>query len=347
MKISRTGLDRRNSSKTELIGPKLGLLIQIVDLPKNDSSYDNAAIVVSPNNFKVINKGMLSSVSNECKILWTHEITEFNNLSSKYTSAPLIKEDGNIIVTGVSTITEFDISGLIVNQIESDFTLDDSNISPNISDEGLISLTGPAGNLAFLKNGKIIKIADRGYDVLSPPFYPDNSMLAVFYYNAIYRIDLKGNQIWKNDYKEADMVATINKNNICAVGSKNNKESIIISSSGDIISKYNRPALFSEYSEDEWIALSSDKLAKINNSAEIIWEYKFEEEIKVKWGEPKPIIDKNLNVYALTSKGLLALDKNGNVLYNLKFNLGVPKAFNIIHEEKIALIIGNNLLLIK
>lgn len=340
----RTGFDRRNSSKVKFSGPKIGKLEKAIKLPKFKlNKLSDASIVFSNNNTICVQyKGFLSSITTDGDILWSRSLK-----SKNYT--PPIVINKKIILYSDKKILYLNENGEVVKEYKLyKYTLNVENISPNILNNNKLILNTRCGSVLLLEEEKMEELKDiYGYDILPPAIDSEGSMIFSAYYgNGLIKIDKFGNKIWEINYKEADLIPTINTKNNSAVGSLNLNESIFVSFEGEIIGKYKKASIFSEFLDDEWIALSEDGVARVKNNGEIIWEYKFKENIRLKWGSNQAIVDKELNTYVINKNLLVGLNKYGDEILKFKFFKDEPKYFSIIKDGICAVIVDNKLKLI-
>jgi len=192
---------------------------------------------------------------------------------------------------------------------------DDSGCAPNVTAMGQILHSSINGEIWCVDMSDAREVGCYGYDVLPPAIYPDNSLaIAGYYGDGFCRVSLDGQMIWKTDFKEADMLPTINQDNIAAVGSKNENKSEFFSPTGALLGMYARAAVFAEYSPDSWIARSNKWVAKVTVEGNEYWKHPLCDETN--WGHSQPIVDSEGRIYLIDDGKLLCLSGDGEIVFS-------------------------------
>ncbi|NDY73087.1 PQQ-binding-like beta-propeller repeat protein [Desulfobacter hydrogenophilus] len=256
----------------------------------------------------------LSAISIDGKILWSVRLRDAENKRPQHCSLPVALEDGACLVALSDSICVYDANGHRVFQ-EQIFLPDDSGCAPNITKAGQILYSSINGEIWCVDSMGVREVGCFGYDVLPPAIYPDNSLaIAGYYGDGFCRVSLDGQMVWKTEFKEADMLPTINQDNIAAVGSKNDKKSAFFSPNGTLLGTYARASVFAEYSPDSWIARSDKWVAKLTVDGSECWTHSLRDDTNL--GHCQPIVDSEGRIYLLDDGKLLCLTGEGEIVFS-------------------------------
>jgi hypothetical protein len=163
------------------------------------------------------------------------------------------------------------VDGHIDDLVEFQEPMDDSGLPPNITHSGWPVVSSLLGTVYLLGNGRWVAIGDYGYDIVCPALYDDDSLAIAGYYGAGFcRVDLDGTIRWQSQLREADLVPTVNRRQVAAVGSVNYGVSAFFGPDGAQVGHYAQAAVFAAYG-DGWVALSERRLARLAADRTELW----------------------------------------------------------------------------
>jgi hypothetical protein len=268
------------------------------------------------------------------------EVEDEQRLS--YHSLPTIIGHSNTLITMRNTAAIFDKQGQLVARTEL-LLADDSGLAPNRDLEGIPILTTIDGGVSLWEQDGLHTIGNFGYDIIPVAVFADNSIgVAGYAYKGFCRVDRNGTLIWQTTLKDADLLPTINQQQLSAVGSLNDRCSVIFASDGNPIGTYPHPALFAEYVDGGWIALSQKGIAHLSASGAIQWQHALS---APRWNRHQPLVDRDGHVYAVDEQGIVAFAGNGHKMFEIKLH-AEPGPLFPIKAGVFATVVGDELLFI-
>ncbi|MFT6928222.1 MAG: hypothetical protein ACJAZP_003872 [Psychromonas sp.] len=339
----RTGCDRANRSHVGIPGPDHGNILFEVQLPHNQSEIDyherGGCVVTDTMTLRVAYDRFLSSITLTGEILWSVELPDILH------AFPVALQGGSCLVSLGNTICVYSDSGDCVFQHDIEEQLDDSGVSPNLTDTGDLILGCTDGLVFCLDAMEVKEVVDFGYDILPPAIYPDNSLAISGYHGVGFcRVRLSGQKVWTTDFKCADLLPTINRQNVSAVGSLDDEKSAFFSADGDLLGTYPRAAIFAEYSSQAWIARSHKYLAKLTASGQECWGYKLHDDSN--WGHCQPIVDSQGRIYVVDDDKLLCFSGDGQIVFATDIQGSYWGGLSCIFPGKLAFVGGGKLKII-
>jgi len=347
----RSGFDRGNRSHVPIPGPEKGEIVLEVTLPrlrrkKKPSRYRGGCVISDDATLRVIFDCILSAITVQGELLWSRELKETDGKRCHYCSLPVALQAGQSLVTLQHTIIIVDPQGNILEHIRIHGPLDDSGPSPNITYDHHLIVTCIMGEVLCLQDHHLSEIGCFGYDILPPAIYDDDSLAISGYYGTGFcRVRQDGQKVWTTELHEADLLPTINRQQISAVGSRNDNVSAFVSSDGVIIGKYERASIFAEYSATEWIALSHDYVAKLSIEGNEIWGYPLQ--VESNWRNCQPIVDGVGHIYISTKNSILCLNAQGNELFAVALSEPLQGGLSLIAPGHLACISMGKLCIIR
>lgn len=306
-----------------------------------------ACVVTDTSSLRVICGGTLSAFTIEGHKLWSVELCDENDQHYENWSSPVALKNGACLVAFPDSgcIHVYNEHGKCLEQRTFDNILDLSGCPPNLTDDGHLITSSTSGEVFCSDSIQIKSIGNFGYDIPIPAIYPDNSLAVAGYYGTGFcRIRVSGEIVWSTEFFEADLLPTINKDNVSAVGSLNDNKSAFYSSEGERIGAYNRAAIFAEYSSDTWIALSDQYIAKLTLSGREIWGYHLHDSGV---GNSQPIVDNRGYVYLIDNHHLVCLTEEGELAFKTYVDTNVIDGLCCISTGKIACFTTEKLLIIE
>jgi len=315
----RSGYDQKNRSHVPFTGAEHGKIVHEITLPsarKDDNHGICGSVMSDMMTLRVVCEGILSAISIDGKIIWSIELCEAENKPCEYYSLPVALQDGACLIALSDSICVYNSDGrLVLQQHMPDF--DDTGCAPNITESGQILHSSINGEIWCIEAIDIRAVGCFGYDVLPPAIYPDSSLaIAGYYGDGFCRASIDGQMVWKTEFKEADMLPTINQDNIAAVGSKNDNKSTFYSPEGKLLGTYDRASVFAEYSPDSWIARSNKRVAKLTVEGKECWKYSLRDDTY--WGRCQPIVDSEGRVYLLDDNQLICFTGEGEIVFSIE-----------------------------
>nr|WP_321466399.1 hypothetical protein [uncultured Desulfobulbus sp.] len=314
----RPGYDQKNRSRVPFPGPECGKIVRQVSLPSSQhgrkSDLQGGCVVTDTMSLRVAYDDRLSAITMDGKILWSVKLRNPGNERPQYCSLPVALENGMCLIALSDSVCVYDCNGNLVFQ-EHIPLADDSGCAPNITDAGQILHSSLNGEIWCIDAMSARDVGCFGYDVLPPAIYSDNSLaIAGYYGDGFYRVSLDGQIVWKTDFKEADMLPTINQEDFTAVGSKNENKSAFFSPQGTLLGTYDRASVFAEYSPDSWIARSNKWVTKVTVEGNECWKHPLSDETN--WGHSQPIVDNLGRIYLIDDSKLLCLSGDGEIIFS-------------------------------
>jgi hypothetical protein len=313
---ARNGYNQENNAFIPYTGAQSGIITKKITLPSSTNLKEGAvsSVVVCDDKFlRVSHKGMLSAIDRDCNIIWSIDI-DFDERHSSIVSL----EGNKTLLYTEDTVLIYDCNGETEFKKVFDVSFDDSSISPNVTTDGYIAI-GSICEDVFLVSKNDFKILDtKGYDIPTPAINKDNKIVVSAYCGlGACCFDTDGNKIYNNSIcKEVDLLPVINSKGITAIGSLNDKCSYFLDKSGNVIHTINVAAVYTEYIDGGWIELSHNRLRRINNNYDEIWNLKIN--MRDINGFYLPVVDKDGYIYLTAEDYFLCIDASGRIKY--KFN---------------------------
>lgn len=349
----RSGGDRRNSSRVQVVGPSEGRIHRRLPLPQPDRAQPErlcgfGGIAVAPDrSLRVAKAGMLTAMSPEGDVLWSRVLLDGRQLP-EYHSAPVALQSGAVVITLQRRSIAVDARGHISSLVRPRHwrQLDDSGPSPNLTRHGALILICPTGDVAYVRRGRWQDIGVFGYAIVPPAVYDDGSLaIAGYSYKGLCRVRLDGTVLWQTPLRDADLLPTLNDQQVVAVGSLNDHLSAFFASDGQQVGNYRRAACFAEYVDGGWIALSKTHVARLTSQGRVVWEQPVEK--RDLWRRsPQPVVDSSGRAYVAATDGLACFGANGTRLFALQMAANQLLGLSIVAEGTLACIVDDDLLLI-
>ena len=352
----RTGYDRRNSSKVPVAGPNTGRVRLRIPLPQTNYSvsedqprrpYPGSGIIVrSDSSLVVANDGILSCWTRGGGLLWSIELLE-QGKPPVFHSAPMALADGSVLVTLKESYVIVDKAGHIKEQIPANNGMDDSGFSPNVTYSGSLISTSMFGDVSVRQSERWEEIGIFGYDILPPAVYDDDSLaISGYAWSGLCRVDLKGDIAWQREHY-TDLLPSLNSHQVVAAGSLDDEKSIFVGPGGEKVGEYGAPAVFAEHSDNTWIALSKDRIARVASDGTVIWGRLLEESNGANWSRTtQPIVDIVGRIYAAIGNAIACYDAQGSAVFTLRESHGRPRAVSLVGEKELAYIVGYECVLV-
>ena len=344
----RFGGDRANRSLLSIPGPHEDPTWRRFPLPTSQAALppdeEPGGIIVMPDEtLRVCHAGMLSAVKLDGTILWQLDLSslmhEYKGWSS---SLPTALQTGETILLMTNTFLMIDTSGSIRRKDEL-ACADDSGFPPNLTYSGLPVASGITGEVYVLKENMWQEIMCRGYDIVTPAIYPDNSLaVAGFAGPGFCRTSIEGEIQWTTHLKLADLLPTLNHEHIAAIGSLNEKCSAFFRANGEQIGEYPYPATFAVYPDGGWVALSKRRLARLTLEGQELWGREICRGNGLSFVE-QPIVDKDGFVYIRQKESFLCCDPQGRTAFEVKLPASSQGPLSIIAPRVMAYVMDNEL----
>jgi hypothetical protein len=204
--------------------------------------------------------------------------------------------------------------------------MDDSGPSPNVTRSGVPILSTIAEGVFAWEPDGLRRIGVFGYDVVPPAIYDDDSLAIAGYAGSGFcRVGFAGERRWTTELREADLLPSIQTSQVAAVGSRNDRCSVVYSASGDPLGVHPCAAVFAEYPDGGWIAVSDCAIARIDAAAEKVWWSEIATTLH--WGTLGPIVDAAGNIYVQDGESLVALDPGGTAMFSVWLGKSVGPLF--------------------
>lgn len=245
-------------------------------------------------------------------------------------SLPTALSGGRTLVTVRWAALIVDANGLVEARLTTwepfGGTTDDSGISPNVTRSGTPIVTMPIGTPIAWEGEAGRELGDFGYDLVPPAIYADDSLaLAGYAGRGLCRVRLSGEIVWERAPKDADMLPTVSRAQVCAVGSLNDECSWLVDVDGRQIGIYGHSAIFAEYVDSGWIAATTRWVARLGPRGAELWSAEIAHELR--WGVFGPIVDRSGRVYVQGEEWLIGLDPQGARVFALHLGAGAGTVF--------------------
>lgn len=352
----RQGYDFGNRSQVPAPGPTQGRIMAQFALPTPaegtpERAYKYGGIAVLPDaTLRVAYAGMVTALTPDGTILWTQELVDTGEEDDEshpmYHSAPVALATGEVVISLPHSYIVISREGTVHLQQKMDGN-DDSRYAPNLTPQGALILTSMFGEIRLVVDTQPQEMEPTfGYDIVPPAVYADGSLAVAGYYGTGFcRVQIDGQFCWRTNFHEADLLSTVNHQDIAAVGSVNDQCSRLFSPTGQQIGEYSRAAVFASQGEELWLARSGAHLAQLNAFGQVQWE----QELPV-INHPElsqPITDNQGRIYLATEQGVTAWDASGRQLFHLPSGPTLPHSLALIAPATLACLAAGNLLLIR
>jgi outer membrane protein assembly factor BamB len=218
-----------------------------------------------------------------------------------------------------------DARGRVVAEVAQEL-MDDSGPSPCVTAAGVPVLTTIAEGVFAWEPAGLRRLGRFGYDVVPPAVYGDDSLAIAGYAGSGFcRVRLSGEKVWATELAEADLLPTISSSQHAAVGSRNDRCSALYAASGETLGIHPCAAVFAEYPDGGWIAVSDCAVARIDKSARKIWWAEIATSLR--WGVLGPIVDPAGMIYVQDGESLVALDPGGTAKFSVWLGKSVGPVF--------------------
>jgi hypothetical protein len=158
---------------------------------------------------------------------------------------------------------------------------------------------------------------------------------------------LTGEFVWKTSFHEADLLPTLNRQQIAAVGSLNDKLSMFFAPDGQVLGTYQRAAIFAQHLDDTWIAFAGNNIARLTSTGHLLWDRAVPIYKAYGWSDLQPIVDREGYVYLLSADGIMCLDPEGAEVFAVPANGAQLLGLSIVAEDTLACIVNDELWLIQ
>ena len=223
--------------------------------------------------------------------------------------------------------------------------LDDSGLSPNLTHDGALLTGSPIGDLYRLDADGWRSLGAFGYDIVPPTLYEDGSLAVAGYAGkGLCRLAPDGQLRWQAAPRHADLPVTINGAQVAAVGSLNDDRSWFVDPDGHSLGEYGHAAVFAEYADGGWAALSSGRLARLTPDGQERWGQPLD--VRLTWSTSQPIVDADGRHYVATVGGIVCYDSAGRLVFTTTLGPSQPYAVSIIAAGALACLVGSELVLL-
>jgi hypothetical protein len=309
----------------------------------------SGVVVAADGSLRVCHAGVLSAWGPDVSPKWEVDLAAYRKLARPAlpfgASLPTVLADGSTLIQLRGGVLRVSVDGGGVEAFALDASLDDSGMSPNVTQDGYPLVPSVTGELYILRDGLWATVGDRGYgfDILCPALYADGSLAVAGYYGTGFcRVELDGRIRWQTDLREADRLPTINRAQVAAVGSLNDKVSVFFAPDGSRLGRYPRAAVFTAYG-DEWIALSASRVARVTTLGEELWAREVSVH-RLLAGVMQPVVDVDGYIYIRHDAGVLCCAPDGATVFELALPATLPDPVSIIAPGVLAVIHGDMLL---
>jgi len=242
-------------------------------------------------------------------------------------SLPTALAGGHTLIGVTRGAVIVDGRGEVVAQVAQDL-MDDSGPSPCVTGSGVPVLSTIAEGVFAWEPGGLRRLGTFGYDVVPPAVYRDDSLAISGYAGRGFcKVTLAGEVVWTTELAEADLLPSINSSQHAAVGSRNDRCSALYGASGATLGIHPCAAVFAEYPDGGWIAVSDCAVARIDSSANKIWWAEIATTLR--WGVLGPIVDPEGMIYVQDGESLVALDADGTAKFSVWLGKSVGPVFPV------------------
>ncbi len=321
----RFGGDQANRSRVPVPGPHTTPRWHTISLANatEKSKHQQSSVIAMPDeSLRVCSMGVLSAVKLDGTILWQLDLSPFVEKDVVITSLFTALSSGKTLHFLMYTVLTVDARGNAY--MYSVLPSYDGFCSPNLTYSGFPLTVSAEGKVSVLKNTVWQPIReDFGLDIATPAVYNDNSLaIAGYFGTGLCRVFLDGQICWTTSLLQADLLPTINHAQIAAVGSRNDHLSAFFTLDGKQIGEYPHAALFAEYVDGGWIALSKQRLARLTVNGKEIWSIPVNTVRSWSFGAQQPIIDRDGYIFVRQARSFLCCDEQGSKV----FEVALPEA---------------------
>lgn len=335
----RTGGDRGNRSNSKFPGPTEGRILHRVPLAGCCPDDTTPAVVVSSDgDLRVTCNNSLFGVDANGSPVWEVELEPPH-------SAPVALAEGRTLLTVVDDLCIVDRNGDVELTVRWSSCCDDSGPSPNINHANEPIVTSPMGPVSLLREWSWHDLGVFGYDIPVPALYDDDSMaIAGYCGEGFCRVRADRSFVFRSQLQQADLLPCVSRAQAAAVGSFGQGKSCFFDPDGKEMGTFPRPCLFAEYPGEQWIAASREGLYRLTRDGRPLWERVLP--IHGDWGLRQPVVDSEGRIYAALLAGLIALDPQGQRLFQLQLGTARAGPPTIIAPHLLAIVVEDELLLI-
>jgi hypothetical protein len=335
----RTGGDRGNRSNSNFPGPTEGRILHRVALANCCPDDTTPAVIVgSDGHLRVTCASSLFAIEANGNPIWELELEPPH-------SAPVALTEGRTLLTSIDDLCIVDQNGDMELTVRWDSCCDDSGPSPNISWANEPIVTSPMGPVSVLREWSWHELGVFGYDIPPPALYDDDSMaIAGYCGEGFCRVRADSSFVFRGRLREADLLPSVSRAQIAAVGSIKQGRSCFFDPEGAEIGTFAQPCLFAEYPGEQWIAAGGEGIYRLTREGRPLWERALP--VAGDWGLRQPVVDSEGRIYAALLAGLVALDENGQRLFQLQLGTSRAGPPTIIAPGVLAIVVEDELLLI-
>lgn len=354
----RFGGDQANRSLLRIAGPHTApdwqtILLPVLDeTPEHMKRTRNGVIVMPDETLRVCHAGMLIAVTLDGTILWQVDLRNLAREDDYWISSlPTALSTGETLLWQPDKWLLVDRSGHVRHQEylhspDHEWVCpDDSGFSPNLTHNGYLILSAITGEVYLFNEKRWHEIGPYGYDIVTPAVYPDNSLaIAGYAGQGFCRVSLDGTIQWRTSLHDADMLPTLNQEQIAAVGSLNEHSSAFFNSDGEQIGAYRHAAKFAVYPDGGWVALSKQHLARLTFDGKEHWVREVAPDDSLSWVE-QPVVDKDGFIFVRLQDGFLCCDAYGRTVFEIPLSFPPQGLMSIVAPGVLAYAQGNELFL--
>lgn len=361
----RSAGDAGNRRRFAAIGPRAPRLSAPFFLPAlraadSEPSPIDGGVIAEDGSLRVIHGDCLSAVELDGTVRWTRAVRDLDAAIVIPPVAAIVADDADQGVEGEDRSEEVavpagpprlvrslptalagghtllgvtrgavivDARGEVVAQVAQEL-MDDSGPSPCVTGAGVPVLSTIAEGVFAWEPGGLRRLGTFGYDVVPPAVYRDDSLAVSGYAGRGFcRVTLAGEVVWTTELAEADLLPSINSSQHAAVGSRNDRCSALYGASGATLGIHPCAAVFAEYPDGGWIAVSDCAVARIDSSANKIWWAEIATTLR--WGVLGPIVDPEGMIYVQDGESLVALDADGTAKFSVWLGKSVGPVFPV------------------
>jgi outer membrane protein assembly factor BamB len=311
-------------------------------------SMISGVMAATDGSLRVCHGGVLTALTCDGDVLWHIDLglVTADDLPLAH-ALPTVLDTGQTLVLLPQTLVVVAPDGQRVVTFPHEEHLDDSGLSPNVTHSGWPLVSTPLGNIYVLREDQWVAIGDGeyGYDLVTPALYDDGSLAVAGYYGAGFcRVDLDGTMRWRSQFQEADLVPTVNRRQVAAVGSLNDAASALFAANGAQVGEYNHAAVFAAYGDEEWIAVSKTRLARLAADGSEIWGQGISMQ-RARGSIVQPIVDAEGYIFVRHDDGVRCCDAEGRSVFEVTLPSARPDPISIVASGLIACVAGDELLI--
>ena len=275
---------------------------------------------------------------------WSRSLRD-GRWTAPYHSAPLALNGGDVILTLAHHAVRYDGQGWLRARLRVADGLDDSGSAPNLTRDGALLTGSPIGDVYRLDADGWRSLGAFGYDILPPTLYEDGSLAVAGYAGkGLCRLSPDGHLRWQAAPRHADLPVTVNRAQVAAVGSVNDHRSWFVDPDGRGLGECGHAALFAEYPDGGWAALSSGRLARLTPDGHERWGRPLA--VRLTWSTSQPIVDAAGRIYAATVGGIVCYDSDGRLVFTTALGPSQPYGVSMIADGTVACLVGSELVLL-